>query len=192
MFAPNIVIGITFYWFEAGQKLVRSRSNYLPHDGQRALYLMETHGFSTMVRDTQTLDSTHFYPIMQSANVLRFKKIRGFVSVKMHIYYRMFAGNDSLIAIELNQSWGILGRSRKTENAPFNTPTDSRCYSTTSRPITKGNYTKSKITLHHRQQLFEPRHDKANIMTVRPAMTQISLGIRPVWSESSLCTYWVA
>ena len=29
MFAPNIVTGITFYWFEAGQKLVRSRSNYL-------------------------------------------------------------------------------------------------------------------------------------------------------------------
>ena len=28
MFAPNIVIDITFYWFEAGQKLVRSRSNY--------------------------------------------------------------------------------------------------------------------------------------------------------------------
>ena len=27
---------------------------------------------------------------------------------------------------------------------------------------------------------------------VRPAMTQISLGIRPVWSESSLCAQWVA
>ena len=27
-FAPNIVIGITFYWFEAGQNLVLSRSNY--------------------------------------------------------------------------------------------------------------------------------------------------------------------
>ena len=26
---------------------------------------------------------------------------------------------------------------------------------------------------------------------VRPAKTQISLGIRPVWSESSLCTQWV-
>ena len=25
----------------------------------------------------------------------------------------------------------------------------------------------------------------------RPAKTQISLGIRPVWSESSLCTQWV-
>ena len=36
--------------------------------------------------------------------------------------------------------------------------------------------------------LFEPRHDKTNKMTVRPAKTQISLRIRPVWSESSLCT----
>ena len=33
---------------------------------------------------------------------------------------------------------------------------------------------------------FEPPHDKTNKMTVRPAKTQISLGIRPVWSESSL------
>ena len=29
-------------------------------------------------------------------------------------------------------------------------------------------------------------------MTVRPAKTQISLGIRPVWSVSSLCAQWVA
>ena len=27
---------------------------------------------------------------------------------------------------------------------------------------------------------------------VRPAKTQINLGIRPVWSESSLCAQWVA
>ena len=33
---------------------------------------------------------------------------------------------------------------------------------------------------------FEPPHDKTNKMTMRPAKTQISLGIRPVWSESSL------
>ena len=39
---------------------------------------------------------------------------------------------------------------------------------------------------------FEPRHDKTNKVSVRPAKTQISLGIRPVWSESSLCTRWVA
>ena len=36
---------------------------------------------------------------------------------------------------------------------------------------------------------FEPRHEKTNKMTVRPAKTQISLGIRPVWSESSLSTW---
>ena len=29
-------------------------------------------------------------------------------------------------------------------------------------------------------------------MTVRPATSQISLGIRPVQSESSLCAQWVA
>ena len=38
----------------------------------------------------------------------------------------------------------------------------------------------------------EPPHDKTNKMTVRPAKTQISLGIHPVWSESSLCAQWVA
>ena len=40
--------------------------------------------------------------------------------------------------------------------------------------------------------LNEPRHDKTNKMSVRPAKTQISLGIRLVWSESSLCAPWVA
>ena len=39
---------------------------------------------------------------------------------------------------------------------------------------------------------FEPRHDKTNKVTVRRAKTQISLGIRPVWSESSLYAQWVA
>ena len=39
---------------------------------------------------------------------------------------------------------------------------------------------------------FEPARDKTNKMTVRPAKTQISLGIRPAWSESSLCAQWVA
>ena len=33
---------------------------------------------------------------------------------------------------------------------------------------------------------FEPPHDKTNKVTVRPAKTQISLGIHPVWSESLL------
>ena len=31
-------------------------------------------------------------------------------------------------------------------------------------------------------QIYEQRHDKTNKVTVRPAKTQISLGIRPVWS----------
>ena len=38
----------------------------------------------------------------------------------------------------------------------------------------------------------EPPHDKSNKVAVRPAKTQISLGIRPVCSESSLCAQWVA
>ena len=33
---------------------------------------------------------------------------------------------------------------------------------------------------------YEPRHNKTNKLSVRPAKTQISLGIYPVWSESSL------
>ena len=39
---------------------------------------------------------------------------------------------------------------------------------------------------------IEPWYDKTNKVTVRPAKTQIRLGIRPVWSESSLCAQWVA
>ena len=35
----------------------------------------------------------------------------------------------------------------------------------------------------------EPRHDKTNKVSVRPAKTQISLGICPVWSESSLSAW---
>ena len=35
----------------------------------------------------------------------------------------------------------------------------------------------------------EPRHDKTNKGSERPAKTQISLGIRPVWSESSLSAW---
>ena len=41
-------------------------------------------------------------------------------------------------------------------------------------------------------ELYEPRHDKTNKMSVRPAKTQISLGNRPVCSESSLFALWVA
>ena len=38
----------------------------------------------------------------------------------------------------------------------------------------------------------EPRHDKTNNMSVRPAKTQVSLEVHPGWSESSLCAQWVA
>ena len=38
----------------------------------------------------------------------------------------------------------------------------------------------------------EPWHDKTNKMSVCLAKTQISLGTRPVRSESSLCAQWVA
>ena len=37
------------------------------------------------------------------------------------------------------------------------------------------------------QTLFEPRHDKTNKISVRLEMTQISLGIRPVWSVFAVC-----
>ena len=37
--------------------------------------------------------------------------------------------------------------------------------------------------------LYEPQHDKTNKVIVRPAKTQISLGIHPVWSESSLSAW---
>ena len=38
-------------------------------------------------------------------------------------------------------------------------------------------------------ELYEPPRHKTNKMTLHPAKTQISLGIRPVWSESSLSTW---
>ena len=40
--------------------------------------------------------------------------------------------------------------------------------------------------------LYEPRHGKTNKTSGRPVKTQISLGIHPVWSESSLRAQWVA
>ena len=43
-----------------------------------------------------------------------------------------------------------------------------------------------------KQNIIEPPHDKTKKMTLHPAKTQISLGIHPVWSESSLCAQWVA
>ena len=48
----------------------------------------------------------------------------------------------------------------------------------------------SELGLHYlpRSQ-NEPPHDKTNKMRARPAKTQISLGIRPVWSESSMSAW---
>ena len=37
------------------------------------------------------------------------------------------------------------------------------------------------------KSIFEPRHDKTNKVSVRPAKTQISLGIHPVWSVFAVC-----
>ena len=48
------------------------------------------------------------------------------------------------------------------------------------------------LRLNLSSKTIEQRHDKTNKMTLRPAKTQISLGIRPVWSEPSLCAQWVA
>ena len=44
----------------------------------------------------------------------------------------------------------------------------------------------------HTFHWYEPRHDKINKISVRPAKTQISLGIRLVWSEYLLCAQCVA
>ena len=48
-----------------------------------------------------------------------------------------------------------------------------------------------KIVSYASYEIFKPRHDKSNKMSVRPVKTQISLAFRPVLSESSLCTKWV-
>ena len=48
------------------------------------------------------------------------------------------------------------------------------------------------LSLINLYKTYEPPHDKTNKMILRPAKTQISLCICPVWSESSLCAQWVA
>ena len=40
-----------------------------------------------------------------------------------------------------------------------------------------------------RLEVNEPRHDKTNKMSVRSTKSQISLGFRPVWPESSLSAW---
>ena len=39
------------------------------------------------------------------------------------------------------------------------------------------------------RKFYVPQHDKTNKVTMRPAKTQISLGIRQVWLESSLSAW---
>ena len=60
----------------------------------------------------------------------------------------------------------------------------------------QSSFPRRRSTFHKRIQLLllllEPPRDKTNNVAVRPAKTQISLGIRLVWSESSLCAQWVA
>ena len=46
-----------------------------------------------------------------------------------------------------------------------------------------------KSSVFHVVLANEPWHDKTNKLSVCPAKTQISLGIRPVWSESSLSAW---
>ena len=53
-------------------------------------------------------------------------------------------------------------------------------------------YFPRKCLTHSIGNLYEPPHDKTNKVAVRPSKTQISLGIRPVCLESSLCVQWVA
>ena len=46
--------------------------------------------------------------------------------------------------------------------------------------------------LYFQRCVYEPPHDKTNKVAVRPAKTQISLGIHSVWSESSPCAQRVS
>ena len=56
----------------------------------------------------------------------------------------------------------------------------------------QGNISMQKLPVAQHSCTYEPPHDKTNKMTVCPVKTQISLGIHPVWSESSLSAQWVA
>ena len=58
-------------------------------------------------------------------------------------------------------------------------------------PMWKGKMKKECKNIHS-TLANEPHCDKTNKLSVRPTKTQINLGIRPVWSESSLCAQWVA
>ena len=61
-----------------------------------------------------------------------------------------------------------------------------RCYPSIAKDYSE---IKGKSSIENK---FEPPHDKPTKWPVRPAKTQLSLDIRPVWSESSLCAQCVA
>ena len=46
-----------------------------------------------------------------------------------------------------------------------------------------------KFTMDRIMLIFKLPHDKTNNVAVRPAKIQISLGVRPVWSESSMSAW---
>ena len=67
----------------------------------------------------------------------------------------------------------------------------SNCLHTAASPLFSY-HTNSCLKVHssHLKNKYEPPHDKSNKMAVRPAKTQIILGIRrPGWSESSLSAW---
>ena len=57
-----------------------------------------------------------------------------------------------------------------------------------TEPVTLFVPTVKWLSEHTKVYIIEPRHDKTNKMSARPAKTQIS----PVWSKSPLCAQWVA
>ena len=93
-------------------------------------------------------------------------------------------------------NWWQIYQYYQTNWSPQNEPSSVKnvliVYSCLSQLVRQGFLWKSYQPHAASQRKFEPPRDKTNKMTVRPAKTQISLGIRPVWSESSLCAQWVA
>ena len=67
---------------------------------------------------------------------------------------------------------------------PSMTAIDSNERQRLSTELTSGIYKRCTTLFHYcpnrKNKIYEPRHDKTNKVSVRPAKTQISLGIRPV------------
>ena len=82
----------------------------------------------------------------------------------------------------------------KTQNLKRNTPLNNgkwRSYQQVWRNVYGVRNEQTAVVLWKSSvglNIIEPPHDKTKEVSVRPPKTQISLGIRPVWSESSLCT----